>query len=66
MATRKIREILRRRRVEFDRQVEENRKKKALDGLTKAELIEYAEKKGALGKHHDFEKDKESRNLRSD
>ena len=46
MATRKVREILRRRRVEFDRQVEENRKKKALDGLTKAELIEYAEKKG--------------------
>lgn len=46
MATRKVRELLRRRRVEFDRQVEENRKKKALDGLTKAELIEYAEKKG--------------------
>ena len=46
MATRKIREILRRRRMEFDRQVEENRKKKALEGLTKAELIEYAEKKG--------------------
>lgn len=46
MATRKVREILRRRRVEFDRQVEENRKKKALEGLTKAELIEYAEKKG--------------------
>lgn len=46
MSTRKVREILRRRRVEFDRQVEENRKKKALDGLTKAELIEYAEKKG--------------------
>ena len=46
MSTRKIREILRRRRIEFDRQVEENRKKKALDGLTKAELIEYAEKKG--------------------
>ena len=32
--------------MEFDRQVEENRKKKALEGLTKAELIEYAEKKG--------------------
>ena len=46
MNTRKVREILRRRRVEFDRQVEENRKKKALEGLTKAELIEYAEKKG--------------------
>lgn len=46
MATRKIREILRRRRVEFDRQVEENRKKKALEGMTKAELLEYAEKKG--------------------
>lgn len=46
MATRKVREILRRRRMEFDRQVEENRKKKALEGLTKAELIEYAEKKG--------------------
>lgn len=46
MATRKVREILRRRRMQFDRQVEENRKKKALDGLTKAELIEYAEKKG--------------------
>ena len=46
MATRKIREILRRRRMEFDRQVEENRKKKALEGLTKAELLEYAEKKG--------------------
>lgn len=46
MATRKVREILRRRRVEFDRQVEENRKKKALEALTKAELIEYAEKKG--------------------
>ena len=46
MATRKVRELLRRRRVEFDRQVEENRKKKALEGLTKAELIEYAEKKG--------------------
>ena len=46
MSTRKVREILRRRRVEFDRQVEENRKKKALEGLTKAELIEYAEKKG--------------------
>lgn len=46
MATRKVREILRRRRMHFDRQVEENRKKKALDGLTKAELIEYAEKKG--------------------
>lgn len=46
MSTRKVREILRRRRMQFDRQVEENRKKKALDGLTKAELIEYAEKKG--------------------
>ena len=46
MATRKVREILRRRRMNFDRQVEESRKKKALDGLTKAELIEYAEKKG--------------------
>lgn len=46
MSTRKVREILRRRRMNFDRQVEENRKKKALDGLTKAELIEYAEKKG--------------------
>ena len=46
MATRKIREILRRRRMEFDRPVEENRKKKALEGLTKAELLEYAEKKG--------------------
>ena len=46
MATRKVRELLRRRRDEFDRQVEENRKKKALEGLTKAELIEYAEKKG--------------------
>ena len=46
MATRKVREILRLRRMQFDRQVEENRKKKALDGLTKAELIEYAEKKG--------------------
>lgn len=46
MSTRKVREILRRRRIQFDRQVEENRKKKALDGLTKAELIEYAEKKG--------------------
>lgn len=46
MATRKVREVLRRRRMQFDRQVEENRKKKALDGLTKAELIEYAEKKG--------------------
>ena len=46
MATRKVREILRHRRMQFDRQVEENRKKKALDGLTKAELIEYAEKKG--------------------
>lgn len=46
MATRKVREILRRRRMEFDRQVEENRKKKALEGLTKAELLEYAEKKG--------------------
>ena len=46
MSTRKVREILRRRRMEFDRQVEENRKKKALEGLTKAELIEYAEKKG--------------------
>ena len=46
MATRKVRELLRRRRMQFDRQVEENRKKKALDGLTKAELIEYAEKKG--------------------
>ena len=46
MATRKVREILRRRRMQFDRQVEENRKKKALDGLTKAELIEYAEKNG--------------------
>ena len=32
--------------MNFDRQVEESRKKKALDGLTKAELIEYAEKKG--------------------
>jgi hypothetical protein len=46
MSTRKVREILRRRRMNFDRQVEESRKKKALDGLTKAELIEYAEKKG--------------------
>ena len=46
MSTRKVREILRRRRMQFDRQVEENRKKKALEGLTKAELIEYAEKKG--------------------
>ena len=46
MSTRKVREILRRRRTNFDRQVEESRKKKALDGLTKAELIEYAEKKG--------------------
>lgn len=46
MSTRKVREILRRRRMEFDRQVEENRKKKALEGLTKAELLEYAEKKG--------------------
>lgn len=46
MSTRKVREILRKRRMGFDRQVEESRKKKALDGLTKAELIEYAEKKG--------------------
>lgn len=46
MSTRKVREILRRRRMNFDRQVEESRKKKALDGLTKTELIEYAEKKG--------------------
>ena len=46
MSTRKVREILRRRRMNFDRQVEESRKKKALEGLTKAELIEYAEKKG--------------------
>ena len=46
MSTRKVREILRRRRMNFDRQVEESRKKKALDGLTKAQLIEYAEKKG--------------------
>ena len=46
MSTRKVREILRRRRMNFDRQVEESRKKKALDGLTKAELIEYAEKRG--------------------
>lgn len=46
MSTRKVREILRRRRMEFDRQVEENRKKKALEGMTKAELLEYAEKKG--------------------
>lgn len=46
MSTRKVREILRRRRMNFDRQVEESRKKKALAGLTKAELIEYAEKKG--------------------
>ena len=46
MSTRKVREILRRRRMNFDRQVEESRKKKAPDGLTKAQLIEYAEKKG--------------------
>lgn len=46
MASRKVREILRLRRMEFDKKVEETRKEKSLEGLTKAELVEYAGKKG--------------------
>ena len=46
MATRKVREMLKLRRMEFDKQVEKTRKKELLDGLTKAQLIEYAEENG--------------------
>ena len=45
MTSRKKREMFRQRRMEFDRQVEENRQRNVLNKLTKAELIDYAEKK---------------------
>ena len=42
MATRKQRELLRRRRIEFDRRVAENRKNGALDDMTRQQLIAFA------------------------
>ena len=46
MATRKVRKMLRLRRMEFEKQVEKTRKKELLDGLTKADLIKYADECG--------------------
>ena len=46
MSSRKVREMLRQRRVEFDKTVEENRKDNYLESLTKADLIKYAEANG--------------------
>ncbi len=46
MSSRKQREILRKRRIEFDRRVEENRKAKELENMTKQELVAYAYEAG--------------------
>ena len=46
MSTRKQREMLRLRRMEFDKAVEESRHELFLDGMTKTELIAYAEANG--------------------
>lgn len=50
MATRKVREMLRLRRMAFDAQVDKNRAERerleSLDGMTKAQLVEYAEENG--------------------
>lgn len=50
MSSRKVREMLRLRRIEFDKEVEEARaereKSEALGKMTKAELIQYAEDNG--------------------
>jgi hypothetical protein len=44
MSSRKVREMLRLRRIEFDKQVDKNRRKAGLETMTKAELIDFAEK----------------------
>ena len=50
MSSRKVREILRQRRIAFDIEVAEGRAKRerneALDEMTKAQLVEYADKNG--------------------
>lgn len=50
MSTRKQREILRQRRMQFDAQVADNRaereQEERLDAMTKAQLIEYAGENG--------------------
>lgn len=46
MSSRKQRERLRLARIEFDKEVERGRKNNYLEGLTKADLIQYAEANG--------------------
>ena len=46
MSSRKQRERLRLQRMEFDKEVEQGRATAALDKMTKAELIAYAEENG--------------------
>jgi hypothetical protein len=46
MSSRKVREMLRLRRLEFDDAVEAARKDNEFDAMTKAELIAYAEENG--------------------
>lgn len=50
MSSRKVREKLRERRMAFDKKVDEARRKRekeeAIDKMTKAQLIEYAEEHG--------------------
>ena len=50
MSSRRVREMLRLRRMEFDKEVEQVRKEREkaekLDAMTKAQLIEYAEENG--------------------
>lgn len=50
MASRRVREVLRLRRMEFDKTVEENRRQRELDEMldrmTRAQLIDYASDNG--------------------
>lgn len=46
MSSRKVREMLRLRRIEFETQVEKGRTENMLGNMTKAQLIDYAEYNG--------------------
>ena len=46
MSSRRVREMLRQRRIEFDKSVEKGRQIRNLDNLTKTDLVRYAEENG--------------------